>query len=85
MSGIKGRSGRKPKSEDIAMIEKLTPLDEIAFVKLKEGIESGDFKFIRLYFLYRWGSPRQIQDVTIISEVPIFNIKDVFRFESDKE
>ena len=85
MSGIKGRSGRKPKSEDIAMIEKLTPLDEIAFVKLKEGIESGDFKFIRLYFLYRWGSPRQIQDVTITSEVPIFNIKDVFRFEDDKE
>ena len=33
-------SGRKPQSEDIAMIEKLTPLDEIAFQKLKEGIEA---------------------------------------------
>ena len=85
MAGIKGKSGRKPKAEDIAMIEKLTPLDEMAFIKLKEGIEAGDFKFIRLYFLYRWGSPRQMQDVTITSEVPIFNIKDVFRFESDKE
>ena len=85
MAGIKGKSGRKPKAEDIAMIEKLTPLDEMAFIKLKDGIEAGDFKFIRLYFLYRWGSPRQIQDVTITSEQPIFNIKDVFRFESDKQ
>ena len=85
MAGIKGKSGRKPKAEDIAMIEKLTPLDEMAFIKLKEGIEANQFAYLKLYFLYRFGRPREIQDITITSEVPIFNIKDVFRFEDDKE
>ena len=85
MAGIKGKSGRKPKAEDIAMIEKLTPLDEMAFIKLKEGIEANQFAYLKLYFLYRFGRPREIQDITITSEVPIFNIKDVFKFESDKE
>ena len=85
MAGVKNRSGRRPKSEDIAMIEKLTPLDEMAFIKLKEGIEANQFAYLKLYFLYRFGRPREIQDITITSEVPIFNIKDVFRFESDKE
>ena len=85
MAGIKGKSGRKPKAEDIAMIEKLTPLDEMAFIKLKEGIEANQFAYLKLYFLYRFGRPREIQDITITTEVPIFNIKDVFKFESDKE
>ena len=70
-----GRSGRKPKSEDLKMLERLTPLDDIAFEKLKEGIEAGDFKFIRLCFLYKWGSPKQMQEVTVTNtEVPIFNL-----------
>jgi len=85
MSGLKGRSGRKPKSEDIELIEKLTPLDEMAFIKLKEGIESGDFKFIRLYFLYRWGKPREIQDITITSpDQPLFNLINFTSTEENK-
>lgn len=68
-------SGRKPKSEDLKMVERLTPLDDIAFEKLKKGIEAGDFKFIRLYFLYRWGAPKQMQEVTVTNtEVPVFNL-----------
>ena len=81
MSGIAGRSGRKPKSEDIAMIEKLTPLDEIAFIKLKEGIESNQFAYLKLYFLYRFGRPREIQELTINNEVPLFDIKEIFSFK----
>ena len=85
MAGIKGKSGRPPKAEEVKMIEKLTPLDEMAFIKLKEGIEANQFAYLKLYFLYSFGRPREIQDITITSEVPIFNIKEVFRFESDKE
>ena len=76
MAGLIGRSGRRPKSEDLQMIEKLTPLDEMAFQKLKEGIDSGDFKYLRLYFLYRYGKPREQKEVHLTStqEKPLFEI-----------
>ena len=76
MAGLKGRSGRRPKEEDIELIERLTPLDDQAFNLLKEGIEKGDFRFLKLYFNYRFGRARQQRDLNITSdkETPIFKI-----------
>jgi hypothetical protein len=76
MSGVIGKSGRKPKSVEIELIEKLKPLEPKAFELLKEGLDSGDFKYLRLYFLYRYGRPREIKDINLTSEqdVPIFNL-----------
>jgi len=68
-------SGRKSKSSEIALIEKLSPLDDQAFEQLKKGIESGDFQFLKLFFLYRFGRPKQIQDITIQSEQPLFDLE----------
>jgi len=68
-------SGRKSKSSEIALIEKLSPLDDQAFEQLKKGIESGDFQFLKLFFLYRFGRAKQIQDVTIQSEQPLFDLE----------
>jgi hypothetical protein len=74
-------SGRRPDDVNLKIIERLTPLDDKAFEMLKQGIEAGDFKFIRLYFEMRWGKARQMTEITVNSEQPIFNIKDVFQFE----
>jgi|TARA_R110000796_G_scaffold85968_1_gene186178 hypothetical protein len=76
MSGVKGLSGRKPKSVEIELIEKLKPLEPKAFELLKEGLDSGDFKYLRLYFLYRYGKPKEQQEINITSEqdVPLFNL-----------
>ena len=74
MAGVKGRSGRKPQSENIEMIERLSPLDPIAFEELKKGVEKGEFKYVQLFFYYRFGKPRQAQDITINQETPIFNL-----------
>ena len=76
MSGVKGLSGRKPKSIEVALIEKLEPLEPRAFELLKEGLDSGDFKYLRLYFLYRYGKPREQKEISINSnqEQPLFNI-----------
>jgi hypothetical protein len=76
MSGVKGLSGRKPKSVEIELIEKLQPLEPRAFELLKEGLDSGDFKYLRLYFLYRYGKPREQKEINVTSEqdVPLFNI-----------
>ena len=73
MAGNKN-SGRRPQSENIQMIERLTPLDDKAFEELKKGVEKGEFKYIQLFFYYRYGKPRQAQDITINQETPIFNL-----------
>tara|TARA_R110000737_G_scaffold7_1_gene4 strand:+ start:1268 stop:1531 length:264 start_codon:yes stop_codon:yes gene_type:complete len=67
-------SGRKPKAEEIKMIEKLSPLDDYAFEQLRRGIERGEFAFIKLFFLYRWGRPKQISEIEITSEQPLFDL-----------
>ena len=85
MSGVKGLSGRKPKSAEIELIEKLKPLEPRAFELLKDGLDSGDFKYLRLYFLYRYGKPREQKEININSdqEQPLFNI--VFKSTEDME
>ena len=72
--GHKGVSGRKPKSEEVALIEKLTPLAPLAYAKLEEGMNEGDFKFIQLFFHYFAGKPRETKDITVSKEVPMFNL-----------
>lgn len=72
--GHKGVSGRKPKSEEIKIIERLTPLEQTAFLKLQEGIASGDFKFIKLFYEYFYGKPKETKDVRVFQEQPIFSI-----------
>ena len=73
-ASLAGKISKRSKDKDLAIIEKLSPLDEIAFEKLKEGIEAGDFAFVRLYFLYRYGKPKETKDVTINSEQPLFSL-----------
>ena len=73
MAGNKN-SGRRPQCENIELIERLTPLDDKAFEELKKGVERGEFKYIQLFFYYRFGKPRQAQDITINQEQPLFNL-----------
>ena len=70
-------SGRKSKAEEVALIEKLTPLEPLAFAALEKGLERGDFKFTQLFYNYYAGKPRETKDVTLISEQPIFDINDL--------
>jgi hypothetical protein len=71
LGGLKSKRG---KSIDISLIEKLTPLDDIAFEKLKQGIERGDFQYLKLYFYYRYGRPKAIREVTVNVETPLFQL-----------
>ena len=74
MAGKKARSGRKPKSEELALIEKLTPLSDKAFDELQKGIERGEFQFVRLWFQYMYGKPKQITEISINQEEPLFDL-----------
>ena len=68
----KGRAGRKPKQEEVQLIEKLTRLEPLAFIALKEGLENKDFKFVQLYYNYFAGKPKETKDININEDQPIF-------------
>jgi len=70
--GKRAGAGRKPKEEEIALIERLSPLDDLAFAELKKGIERGSFPHLKLFHDYRWGKPRETKDITLVEELPLF-------------
>jgi hypothetical protein len=70
--GKREGSGRKPKIEEVQLIEKLTPLEPLAFEALKDGLEKKDFKFVQLYYNYFAGKPKETKDITINEDVPLF-------------
>ena len=57
-------AGRKPKADEVKLIERLTPLADVAFDALKQGIENGDTAMIKLWFEYFYGKPKQQMDIT---------------------
>ena len=75
-NGGHSNGGRKPKAEEVKLIERLTPLEPQAYAALKKGIESGDFKFIQMFYHYYAGKPRETKDITLNTEQPLFNIID---------
>ena len=75
--GKREGAGRKPKAEEVALIEKLTPLEPLAFAALEKGLERGDFKFTQLFYNYYAGKPRETKDVTLTTEQPIFDLIDL--------
>ena len=74
MAGNKN-SGRKSKTEEIILIEKLTPLSDKAFEELQKGIERGEFQFVRLWLQYMYGKPKQIAEISISQEQPLFDLE----------
>jgi hypothetical protein len=75
--GKRENAGRKSKSEEVKLIEKLSALEPLAFMALEKGLENGDFKFTQLFYNYYAGKPRETKDITVTNEQPIFNV-DMF-------
>mgnify|MGYP001158218016 FL=1 len=65
-------AGRKPKEEELQLIEKLKPLEPLAFIALKEGLEKKDYKYVQLYYNYYVGRPKETKDIHINDDQPIF-------------
>jgi hypothetical protein len=60
--GNRPNSGRKPKSDEIQMIENMdaTKATIEVWAKLAEKVESGDVNAIKLWLEYRFGKPKQL-------------------------
>jgi hypothetical protein len=70
--GHLGKAGRKPKVEEEALIERLSPLDDTAFNALKKGIDDGHYWAVKLFFQYRYGRPKEIKDTHLFVDQPLF-------------
>ena len=73
-NGGNKNAGRKSKAEEIKMIERLSPLEPMAFESLKKGVESGNFKYVQLFYHYYAGKPKETKDINLTSEQPLFDL-----------
>ena len=69
--GARPGAGRKPKSEELELIEKLKPYDQIALNMLNQLVEQGDLAAIKLFMSYRYGQPRQTTDLNVMGDLTI--------------
>ena len=76
--GSRPNAGRKPKSEEQSLIEKLSPLEPQAFEALEEAIKDPkQWKWaLPLYFGYKFGKPHQSIAVEDKRENPYKNMTD---------
>jgi len=80
--GARDGAGRKSKAEEQSLIEKLTPLEPIAFEALTNALNDGKDWAVKLFFQYKFGMPKQTIDNKV--EVSNFDIKDVIKFDNSK-
>jgi len=64
MAGNKN-SGRKPKTDEQKLIEKLSPLEPKIFKALEKGIEENNFRCIQLAMAYLYGKPTYKTNIAI--------------------
>ena len=79
--GARQGAGRKPKADEIKLIERLDSLidkDE-ALSKLGELVAKGDIRAVQLYLSYRYGKPKESIDLNS-SEGLNINFKDLIKF-----
>ena len=74
--GNKG-GGRPSKNDEIKLIQELTPMEPAAYQALKAGLERGEFKYVQLFMNYYWGKPKQITEVNVQEDIPMFQIEVV--------
>lgn len=70
--GAREGAGRKPKADEIKLVERLSPLEDDALAALAEGVKSGDIKWVTLYLNYYLGKPKETRDITINEDLPLF-------------
>jgi hypothetical protein len=75
--GVKGnKGGRPPKADELKLIERLTPLSDLAYAALEQGLEQANPLFVKMWFEYMHGKPNQRVDVNATVETTIINFKD---------
>jgi hypothetical protein len=62
--GARAGAGRKSKAEELSLIERLTPMQDIALAALEKGVKACEFPYIKLYMEYMYGKPKETVKLT---------------------
>ena len=73
--GHKTNGGRKPKAEELKLIEKLSPLEPKAFKALEDALDDGANWAVKIYFDYVYGNPKETKDIPV-TEVPVIDMSE---------
>ena len=82
--GKREGAGRKSKAEEQSLIEKLTPLEPLAFKALNDAIKEGKDWAVKLFFQYNFGMPKQVIDQNSNVNINNFDLKEVLKFDNTK-
>ena len=74
--GAREGAGRKTKAEEQSLIEKLSPLEPVAFKALTSALNEGKDWAVKLFFQYNFGMPKQTIDTKV--EVSNFDITKIY-------
>ena len=81
-NGGNKNAGRKPKADEQKLIEKLSPLEDVAYNALERALKGDEGWAVKLFMEYRYGRPQQKLEVKTIAEQPLF--PDVPKNNSNK-
>lgn len=77
-------AGRKPKSDERKLVEKLGPYEDVVIdIMMEKIITNGDRDMIKLYFAYLNGTPRQYISSEVNQTMTNVELKDIISFDED--
>jgi hypothetical protein len=79
--GNKG-CGRKSKSDERQLVEKLTPLEDEALAILFKKVLEGDKDMLKLYMSYMYGNPKVSTSNETTMTVSTVELKDIISFDN---
>ena len=77
-NGGNKNAGRKPKADEQKLIEKLTPLCDVAYAALKDALDNKQGWAVKLFFEYMYGKPTQTIDQTTSVTLNEFDISKIY-------
>lgn len=83
--GARKGAGRKPKADEQALIEKLSPMEKDAYKALKKAIEGSESWAIKMFFEYMYGKPKQTVDQTTNLNINDFDVTKLYNKEAQTD
>lgn len=83
--GKREGAGRKSKADEQKLIERLSPLDDIALNSLKNAIEEEESWAVKLFMEYRYGKPKQQIEQTNINYNQELTAEDIALLDKELE
>lgn len=70
--GARKGGGRPKKSDEVALIEALSPMDDLAMAAMKSGLKNKDNATLKLFLAYRHGQPNHKYEN--VGDKPLFGV-----------